>query len=96
MFNAAVLATLTAESMGLASPTRQQLRTAVEASADVLKRRVHRAIRSFAPGVLDADYGETSSNVKIGIFRYVLRELDAQAYSVQILFEVLLPTEDLS
>lgn len=96
MFNAAVVATLTAESMGLASPTRQELRTAVEASADVLKRRIHRAIRSFAPSVLDADYGETSSNVKIGIFRYVLRELDAQAYSVQILFEVLLPTEDLS
>jgi hypothetical protein len=98
VFNAAALAELTAAGMGYAEPwpTRQEFRTAVEASADVLTRRIHRAMRHFAPTVLDEEYGETSTNVKVGLYRFVLRELDALAYSVQILFEVMLPAEDLT
>ena len=99
VFNAATILELTAESMGYEEgtmPTRQELRTAVEASAAVLTKRLQLAMRHFAPEVLDTDYGETSKNVEVGIFRFVLRELDRYAYAVHILFEVMLSTEDLT
>jgi hypothetical protein len=96
VFNAAVLLELTGDSIGLLTEDRQEFRTAVEASADVMTRRVHRALRAFAPDVLDEGYGESSANVKVGIFRYVLREQGQFAFAVQILFELLLTTEDLT
>lgn len=100
IWNAAVVGEFKQSEMGYdeedPTPTAAEFYAAVVASADVLTRRVHRAMRSFAPTVTDLDYGETSSNVEIGIFRFVLRQLDDYAYQVQILFEVLLRTEDLS
>jgi hypothetical protein len=46
--------------------------------------------------VSDLDYGESSMNVDIGVFNYVLRDLDKLAYDVAVVYEVILPTQDLT
>lgn len=97
VWNVAVLLTLTAEGMGYDPlPSKAAFYTAVVASADVMMRRVHRALRSFAPTVIDTDYDETASNVEMGIYRFLTRMLDDYAAEVTILYEVTLPAEDLS
>jgi hypothetical protein len=95
VWNGAVVLPLTLANMGFTTrPTDEEFYQAVEASADVITRRVHRALRGFAPDVVDTVYHEASSTLETGLFRFVTRQLDQHAYQVQVLYELILPTED--
>jgi len=94
LWNCFAVIRYTPESMGYgAEPTEAEFYKACYASTEVLKQRIGRAMRSFAPTVQYED--EASGNLELGRHRFVLFREGTLAWRGEIVWEVLMRTEDL-